>query len=33
MLLTGFGAPNEQVLYLDRFIQDAELLQAIARVN
>ncbi len=33
MLLTGFDAPNEQVLYLDRFIQDAELLQAIARVN
>lgn len=33
MLLTGFDAPVEQVLYLDRFIQDAELLQAIARVN
>ena len=33
MLLTGFDAPMEQVLYLDRFIQDAELLQAIARVN
>ena len=33
MLLTGFDAPIEQVLYLDRFIQDAELLQAIARVN
>jgi type I restriction enzyme R subunit len=33
MLLTGFDAPLEQVLYLDRFIQDAELLQAIARVN
>jgi type I restriction enzyme R subunit len=33
MLLTGFDAPIEQALYLDRFIQDAELLQAIARVN
>ena len=33
MLLTGFDAPVEQVLYLDRFIQDAELLQAVARVN
>ena len=33
MLLTGFAAPVEQALYLDRFIQDAELLQAIARVN
>jgi type I restriction enzyme R subunit len=33
MLLTGFDAPVEQVLYLDRTIQDAELLQAIARVN
>ena len=33
MLLTGFDAPVEQVLYLDRFIKDAELLQAIARVN
>lgn len=33
MLLTGFDAPVEQVLYLDRAIQDAELLQAIARVN
>jgi type I restriction enzyme, R subunit len=33
MLLTGFDAPVEQVLYLDRFIQDSELLQAIARVN
>lgn len=33
MLLTGFDAPIEQVLYLDRFIQDAELLQAVARVN
>ncbi|MCD9880559.1 type I restriction endonuclease subunit R [Streptomyces guryensis] len=33
MLLTGFDAPGEQVLYLDRPIRDAELLQAIARVN
>ena len=28
MLLTGFDAPVEQALYLDRFIQDAELLKA-----
>ncbi|MCX5154647.1 type I restriction endonuclease [Streptomyces sp. NBC_00291] len=33
MLLTGFDAPIEQALYLDRPIQDAELLQAVARVN
>jgi len=33
MLLTGFDAPIEQALYLDRPIRDAELLQAIARVN
>jgi type I restriction enzyme, R subunit len=33
MLLTGFDAPVEQVLYLDRSIREAELLQAIARVN
>jgi type I restriction enzyme, R subunit len=33
MLLTGFDAPAEQVLYLDRHIKEAELLQAIARVN
>jgi type I restriction enzyme R subunit len=33
MLLTGFDAPVEQVMYLDRMIQGAELLQAIARVN
>ena len=33
MLLTGFDAPVEQVLYLDRAMQGAELLQAIARVN
>ncbi|MCL4560188.1 MAG: HsdR family type I site-specific deoxyribonuclease [Chloroflexi bacterium] len=33
MLLTGFNAPIEQVLYLDRVITDHNLLQAIARVN
>ena len=33
MLLTGFDAPVEQVLYLDRQMADHELLQAIARVN
>jgi len=33
MLLVGFDAPVEQVLYLDRFMQGHELLQAIARVN
>ena len=33
MLLTGFDAPVAQVLYLDRMIREAELLQAIARVN
>ncbi|MFE5662836.1 type I restriction endonuclease subunit R [Streptomyces niveus] len=33
MLLTGFDAPGEQVLYLDRPMRDAELLQAVARVN
>lgn len=33
MLLTGFDAPVEQALYLDRFMQGHELLQAIARVN
>ncbi len=33
MLLTGFDAPVEQALYLDRPIQGHELLQAIARVN
>jgi type I restriction enzyme R subunit len=33
MLLTGFDAPIEQVMYLDRPIKEAELLQAIARVN
>ncbi len=33
MLLTGFDAPVEQVLYLDRALRDHGLLQAIARVN
>lgn len=33
MLLTGFDAPIEAVMYLDRPIREAELLQAIARVN
>lgn len=33
MLLTGFDAPIEQVLYLDRHMKEHELLQAIARVN
>jgi len=33
MLLTGFDAPVEQVLYLDRRIEGHTLLQAIARVN
>ena len=33
MLLTGFDAPVEQVLYLDRSMREAELLQAVARVN
>ncbi|BAK75892.1 type I restriction-modification system restriction subunit [Pseudogulbenkiania sp. NH8B] len=33
MLLTGFDAPIEDVMYLDRPIREAELLQAIARVN
>ncbi len=33
MLLTGFDAPVAQVMYLDRHIKEAELLQAIARVN
>ncbi len=33
MLLTGFDAPVEQAMYLDRYIKEAELLQAIARVN
>ncbi|MDA7418303.1 type I restriction endonuclease subunit R [Xenophilus arseniciresistens] len=33
MLLTGFDAPIEGVMYLDRPIREAELFQAIARVN
>ena len=33
MLITGFDAPLEQVMYLDRVITDHNLLQAIARVN
>src|ERR1019366_7700354 len=33
MLHTGFHAPIEGVMYLDRPIREAELLQAIARVN
>ena len=33
MLLTGFDAPAEQVLYLDRSLKEHGLLQAIARVN
>ncbi|MEZ4503641.1 MAG: type I restriction endonuclease subunit R [Dehalococcoidia bacterium] len=32
-LITGFDAPVEQVLYLDRSIREHSLLQAIARVN
>lgn len=33
MLLTGFDAPPEQVLYLDRLLGGAGLLQGIARTN
>ncbi|MFI1931886.1 type I restriction endonuclease subunit R [Streptomyces sp. NPDC020330] len=33
MLLTGFDAPVEQVLYLDRAMKGAGLLQAVARTN
>ncbi len=33
MLLVGFDAPVEQVLYIDRRLKEDELLQAIARVN
>lgn len=33
MLLTGFDAPIEQVMYLDRVIVAHNLLQAVARVN
>lgn len=33
MLITGFDAPVEQVMYLDRKLTDHTLLQAVARVN
>lgn len=33
MLLTGFDAPVEQVLYMDKVVSEHSLLQAIARVN
>jgi len=33
MLITGFDAPIEGVMYLDRPIKEAELLQTVARVN
>jgi type I restriction enzyme R subunit len=33
MLVTGFDAPLEQVLYLDRVVRNHTLLQAVARVN
>lgn len=33
MLITGFDAPIEQVMYLDRVMKSHNLLQAIARVN
>ena len=33
MLITGFDAPVEQVMYLDKVITDHNLLQTIARVN
>lgn len=33
MLITGFDAPVEQVMYLDNIIREHNLLQAIARVN
>jgi type I restriction enzyme R subunit len=33
MLLTGFDAPAEQVMYLDKVVVEHGLLQAIARVN
>ncbi|MDD5702951.1 MAG: HsdR family type I site-specific deoxyribonuclease [Dehalococcoidales bacterium] len=32
-LLTGFDAPVEQVMYLDKNLQEHDLMQAIARVN
>ena len=33
MLLTGFDAPIEQVMYIDKNVKDHNLLQTIARVN
>jgi type I restriction enzyme R subunit len=33
MLLTGFDAPREQAMYIDKKMEGYELLQAIARVN
>ena len=33
MLLTGFDAPIEQVMYIDKKLREHNLLQAIARVN
>lgn len=33
MLITGFDAPIEQVIYLDKSLREHNLLQAIARVN
>ncbi|RFU41387.1 type I restriction endonuclease subunit R [Actinomadura logoneensis] len=33
MLLTGFDAPIEQVMYVDRSLKEDTLLQAVARVN
>lgn len=33
MLLTGFDAPTEQVMFLDRGLRDHTLMQAIARTN
>jgi type I restriction enzyme R subunit len=33
MLLTGFDAPIEQVMYIDKFLREHTLLQAVARVN
>ena len=33
MLLTGFDAPIEQVMYIDKRLHEHNLLQAIARVN
>ena len=33
MLLTGFDAPVEQVMYIDKIVKDHNLLQTIARVN